>query len=382
MLRKLTPLFALLLLTALSYDSCSSTSATIARIKRDKMAKIGVFPFQAPRFYQHAEDRLGPDAELGKQIVEKMNAEWLEPGESVRRIQPVWVTRQDQNLIPALKNEEADFLLDIGVYKQEREEIDYSTPYSQSNVVLVISPNVKKLHPTGINGSKIGIRGGSAYEIFAKQKYPRAQLIPYDSFDEASMALKRGEVVGVIDDSYVAAYYLSETPGLTALEIVPGTLGSIELAVAMRKGDDQLAKLVNGVIRDMNGQYTTMLAEQDAGRLRKVEVRFAEREKKEKLANAPRQVTIRITKDPGSKVDIYRFANLSFTFTDGSKTYSSSPVGFQGRTGVASVSVPPGNYLVQLKKFNLSGSLNIGPESPSSVTMNIRFDTSGIMHIS
>ncbi len=383
MFRKLTPLFALLLLTSLGLDSCKKTSATAARIKREKMARIGVFPFQAPRFYPKGEERLGPDAELAKRIVEKMNAEWLEPGENARKIQPVWVTRQDQNLLPALKNEEADMLLGSGISKQRQEEIDFSTPYYRSDVILVISPNVRKLQPMGINASKIGIRGGSAYEDFVKEKYPRAQLTPYDSFDEACMALKRGEVVGVIDDKYIAAYYLSETPGMTPLEIVPGSLGSIEMAIGIRKDDEQLAELVNGVIGQMKGQYDAMLNEQEGDRLQKVSDRFKDRERREALAQSPRHVTIRITKDPGSRVDIYRFANLSFILTDGGgKSYPTSPVGFQGKTGLASVSVPPGSYRVSLPKFGIQGSLNIGTESPSSVSMNIRFDVGGGMHIS
>ncbi|MFB3906273.1 MAG: substrate-binding periplasmic protein [Acidobacteriota bacterium] len=356
----------------------------MARIKRDKMAKIGVFPFQAPRFYQRGEERLGPDAELGKRIVEKMNAEWLEPGESVRKIQPAWVARQDQNLIPALKNEEADVVLGSGISKQRQEELDFSTPYYTSDVVLVISPNVRKLDRTGINGSKIGIRGGSAYEDFVKERYPRASLTPFDSFDEACMALKRAEVVGVVDDKYLAAYYLSETPGMTALEIVPGSLGTIDMAVAMRKGDELLAEVVNAAVGEMKGQYASMLSEHDTGRVQKVLVRFDEREKREILAQAPRQVTIRISKDAGSRVDIYRFANLTFTLinTESGKSYSTSPVGFQQRTGFATASVPPGSYVVSLAKFGLRGSLNIGTESPSSVSVNIRFDASGTMHIS
>ncbi len=384
MFKKLTPLFALLLLTAVGLDSCKKTSATMARIKRDKMAKIGVFPFQAPRFYPKGEERVGPDAELGKRIVEKMNAEWIEPGESVRKIQPVWVTRQDQNLLPALKNEEADLLIGSGVTKQRQEEIDFSTSYYTSDVVLVISPNVRQLQPMGINASKIGIRGGSAYEDFVKGKYPRAQLIPYDSFDEACMALKRGEVVGVVDDKLVAAYYLSETPGMTALEIVPETLGSIEMAIGMRKGDELLAELVNRVIGEMKGQYESMLNEHEGDRLKKVADRTVNRLRIEGLAKAPRQVTIRISKDAGSKVDIYRFANLTFTLTntESGKSYSTSPVGFQQRTGFASASVPPGSYVVSLAKFGLRGSLNIGTESPNSVSVNIRFDVSGQMHIS
>jgi len=384
MLRKITPLFALLLLTAVGLESCESTSATVARIKRDKMAKVGVFPFQAPRFYPKGEERVGPDAELGKRIVEKMNAEWLEPEQSARKIQPVWVTRQDQNLLTALKNEEADLVMAAGVTRQRQEEFDFSTTYYTSDVVLVISPNVRKLKITEINGSKIGIRGGSAYEDYVKEKYPRAQLTPYDSFDEACFALKRAEVVGVIDDKYIAAYYLTETTGLNVLEILPGSLGTIDTAIAMRKDEEQLKEFVNGIIGEMKNQHASMLAEHDGGRLEKVLDRYPKRKKIEEMANAPRQVTIRISKDQGSRVDIYRFANLTFTLTntDSGKSYSTSPVGFQQRTGFASASVPPGSYVVSLAKFGLRGSLNIGTQSPNSVSVNIRFDTAGRMSIS
>ncbi|RPJ86527.1 MAG: hypothetical protein EHM18_05785, partial [Acidobacteria bacterium] len=284
----------------------------------------------------------------------------------------------------ALKNEEADLVLAAGVSKQQQEEIDYSTPYYTSDVVLVISPNVKKLKLTEINGSKIGIRGGSTYEDFVKEKYPRAQLTPYDSFDEACQALKRGEVVGVVDDKYVAAYYLTETTGLTVLEVLPGTLGSIDIAVAMRKDEEQLKELVDGVIAEMKSQHASMLAEHDGGRLQKVLKRHPERVRIEDLANAPRHVTIRISKDQGSRVDIYRFANLTFTLTntESGKSYSTSPVGFQQRTGFASASVPPGKYVVSLAKFGLQGSLNIGTQSPNAVSVNIRFDTAGRMSIS
>ncbi|HXK58954.1 MAG TPA: ABC transporter substrate-binding protein [Acidobacteriota bacterium] len=348
------------------------------------MAKFAVFPFQAPRYYPKGEDRIGPDAELAKAIVEQMNAEWLEPGQSTRQIEPVWVTRQTESLLSALRNEEADMALGIGITKKGQEEFDFSKPYYTSELVLVISPMVKKLHPTGINGSKIGVRAGGAIEEFVKEKYPRAEITPYDSLDEAILALKRGEVVGVIDDKYLAAYSLDTVPGVGYLEIVPGTLGTLEVAVAVRKGEAQMIELVNKVIAATSDQYQKTFAEHEAGRFEKVAVRFTQREEKEKLAQAPRHVTIRISKDRGSKVDIYKFANLTFTLTNTGtgQSYSSSPVGFKDRTGFASAQVPPGSYIISLPRFNFRTSANIGDQSPSSVTINIRFDSQDALHVS
>ncbi|RPI28724.1 MAG: amino acid ABC transporter substrate-binding protein [Acidobacteria bacterium] len=383
MLRKLVSLSVLLLFTAVGLTSCNPTSPTVAKIKREKMAKIGVFPFQPPRFYPKDTERIGPDSTLGQAIVERMNAEWLEPGESTRKIQPVWVERKSENLLPALKAEEADLALGAGITKARQEEFDFSKAYYTAEVVLVMSPTVKILQPSQISGSKIGVRGGSAMEDFAKEKYPGAQLTPYDSLDEAILALRRGEVYGVLEDKYLAAYSLDTMPGVSQIEIRPGNLGTIDTAVAARKGEEQLLELVNKIIDEKKGEYQKVFAEHEAGHYDKVIGRFKHREDLQKLALAPRQITIRISKDPGSKTDIYRFANLTFTLTEqgSGKSYSSSPVGFQQRTGIASATVPPGNYVIALPKFGLRTGLNIGKESGNSVSVNIRFDVNGQMRI-
>jgi ABC-type amino acid transport substrate-binding protein len=380
MTRKLLPLVVLPLALFFA-SSCGSSSKTVSSIKHDKMAKIGVAPFQAPRYYSQGEERVGPEAELGQRIVERMNQEWLEGSEG-RRIAPVWVNRSSQNLIPALKNGEASLLLGIGVTDELKEEMDFSTPYGQSNVVLILNPTVtRNLRPSTIKGARIAVRAGSAVEQLLKQK--EAETVAFDSLDEAVLALKRGEISGAADDHHMAAFALVEVPGVSNLELHPEPLGSVDIAAAVRKGDEPVLKLVNEVIGEWRDQYQEALNEHIGDRMEVVEKRYTDRVNREQRAQAPRQVTIRLSKEAGSPVDIYRFANLSFTFTDSQgRSYSTSRVDFHQRVGSCSVTVPPGSYAISLPKLGFRASTGISEQAPGSISITIRFQANGNVVVS
>jgi ABC-type amino acid transport substrate-binding protein len=377
MIKKLLPLFALL--GAVILNTACSSSPTQARIVRDKQAKIGASAFQAPLLYFKEREALGPDAELARRIVDKMNAEWLEPN-APRKIVPAWVNREGDALLPALRDE-ADFLLGVGVTKEaeEKGDITFSTPYYKSDLVLLHNPILRELTKEKTVGQRIGVRAGTAIEQIVKKTY-RAQPVPFETLDEAVLSLRRGEVGGVVDDQYMAAYSLDTLGGCGQLEIVPGSLGTVDIAAAVRKGDDELLTLINSVIAGMNGDYARILAENDAGRLAKVKQRYYARKKVEEERRRPRQVTIRIYKDPGSPVDVYRFANLSFTLTnvnDPAQVYTTSRVDFQGKVGYCNVTMPPGTYLMTQPKFGFTARVIIAENAERTVTLSIRFDKAG-----
>jgi ABC-type amino acid transport substrate-binding protein len=375
MTRKLPLLVVLPLL--MFAGSCGSSSKTVTSIRHDKMAKIGVAPFQAPRFYSQGEQRVGPEAQLAEHLVERMNQEWLEGAEG-RKIAPIWVNRTSQNLIPALKNGEASFLLGIGITDELKEELDFSIPYHRAEVVLILNPTVtRNLRPSTLKGAKVGVREGSAVAQMLKQKHG-ADIVPFDTLDEAVLALKRGEISGAADDQYMAAYALVELPGVSNLELYPEPLGSYDIAAAVRKGDESLLKLINEVIAESKDQYPSALKEHIGERVETVTKRYHDRVGREQRAQAPRQVTIRLSKEPGSPVDIYRFANLSFTFTDGQgRSFSTSRVDFQQRVGSCSVSVPPGSYAISLPQLGFRASTGISEQAPSSISITIRFQANG-----
>jgi hypothetical protein len=109
--------------------------------------------------------------------------------------------------------------------------------------------------------------------------------------------------------------------------------------------------------------------------------RHEERLDQARKASEPRDIAIRVARAKNYKIDIYKMANLRFVLTNqttGEKT-SSSPIRFEGSTAVAKATVPPGSYILALLKFKFRAGIDIGPNDPKQVPINIRLTSSGIV---
>ncbi len=389
MSKKILPLSLVSMAALLVLVSCGGgSSATIARMKKEKMVRAGTVLFQPPFMYQKGEDFTGADAKIGEQIQKKLNEEVMadEPGKS---LELRWIPRQHSTVGAAVANGENDFAIGVlGETDALKDSVQFSHTYYKSELVLIINPlHRKDLRPNTLSGAKIGVREGTAIQELVNAKYSGNTIVPYQTLDDAVLALKRAEIDAVIDDKYMAAYSLDTVPGVQPLEIVPNSsqdvIGLIPCAVAVGKKDDQLLKWVNEVIDQVNQQklYATWLNEAIGDRLARVEAWFPDRLKREQKAEQPRQVNIRITKAADLKgVDIYQMANLPFSLISqqGGKTYSSSRVDFKGRVGYASATVPPGTYTLSMPRFNLRATLVILPNDPNQVSINMHLDKSGV----
>lgn len=370
------------LLSSLLLLSCGGGATTVPDIQREKIAYVGTVPFEPPLLYQEEAALVGPDAELGQQIIEKLQ----ETSDSMvdTAIKLMWINRTYSSLIPALKNHEVHFIMGVfGITEERKKEILFSEPYYTSELVLVVNPVHKAITPDQLGTANIGVREGTGIESFVKQKYASSKFTPFKTLDDAILALRRSEVDCVIDDKYMAAYSLQETPGAGHMDFGPEILGSIECGVGMRQGDKPLLDLVNQVIAEnkSSGQYSSWLEQHSAGRVETVLARQQERLDQARKASEPRNVTIRVSRARNFTIDIYKMANLRFVLTNqstGEKT-SSSAIRFEGSTAVAAVTVPPGSYILALHRFNFRASVDIGPNDPKQVPINISLTSSGVV---
>lgn len=382
MLRKAF-LLGLLLAVALVLSGCGAAGAkTIEKIQKDKFAYVGTVPFEAPLMYQVGGELVGPDAELGNRIVARIQEDRVGPGSNEIRL--TWINRTYGGLPAALLNGEVDFVVGVFAITEERKKkIDFSNPYYTSELVLIINPVHRDLTPASLAGAKIGVREGTGVEEFVKQKYASSTIQPFKTLDDAVLALRRSEIDGVIDDRLMGAYSLGTVPGVGHMELVPETLGTVEVAVGLKKRDKALQELINEVIAEMQQENRfAQLAEEHVGDyLEQVNARRTERLALAKKAAEPREVTIRVSKDKNFDMDIYRMANLRFVFRDSAtgNSISTSQIGFQGSVGVASASVPPGNYQLTLPKFNFSTPVEIDPSDAKAVPINIRLTSGGVV---
>lgn len=351
---------------------------TLKQIEKEGYAYIAAVPFEAPFLHQVETVFVGPEPTLAKHIIQNI-------GKKLKKtdINPFWIQRDYKGLISALLNDEADFVISVFGKTNEREQqLSFSETYYTSELVVVINPSRNdKVRRENLGKVKIGVRAGTAGEKIVQTKYPKAKIISIDTLDESILQLRSGDVDAVIDDRIMAAYSLATMTGVSHLEILPDfVVERVECGVAVRKGENELLKIVNQTILDTRKNFQFWLNEQfDPELFQEVTDRYQKRQDWIKKANEPRRISIRISKSKSSDFDIYRVANLAYVLRNSEgDTFTSSKIDFQGRTGVSSVSVSPGIYSVTLTKFNTTfGELIIQPEDPAKITLNIRLQASG-----
>jgi polar amino acid transport system substrate-binding protein len=380
MFRKVLPLLALLVAGSLFSVSCGNSSGTMSKMRKERGVRVGMVPFQAPMIFQKQEF-VGPDAELVKRIHERLAGEVMD-SEAAAAFQIYWVPRPHASLVPALHNREIDMIVGaFGITDERKGEVAFSEPYYQSELVLIINPGHRDLRPNVLDRAKVGVPAGSATEHLVRQKYPDVNIVPFNTLDDAVLALRRSEVDAVIDDRNMAAYALDTVPGVGGLEVIPSPIATIDCAVAVRREDARLLEIVNQVVSEVKSEnlVAAWLEEHQGDRVARVEERHPKRVRAAELAEQPRQVLIRIQRGPGSRFDIYRVANLPFTLTNqgSGQSYTSSRIDFHGAIGMSSATVPPGAYVLALPRFNLRAQLVISPMDPNQVSVNIMVQQDG-----
>lgn len=362
--------------------SCGDSGSSVAKIQRDRVAYIGTVPFEPPLLYQKEGEVVGPDAEIGNRIVAEIQKR--RQTESSSDIRVLWINRTYPTLQTALQNGEVDFVLGVYAVTEERKkQLDFSEPYYQSELVVIINPVHKKLTVNELSGVTVGVREGSGVEEVLKARFSGVKTQPFRTLDDAVLALRRSEVDAVVDDRLMAAYVLATAPGVAHMEILPESIGSISCAVAARKGDKQLIEIANDIIAEIKkGDLYRQWVEAHRGfeLLQQVEIRHKERLAEEEKAKRARQILISVARAQNFDFDIYRMANLRFTFRNqqSGASFQSSPITFEGRTGKATASIPPGTYQFILERFNFSAPLDIIPADPDRVPITITISAAGV----
>ncbi len=379
MKRNLLPVFGLS--AALLLLAGCGTPSSLLSIKKDKVVLVATVPFEAPLLYQTGgEGLVGPEAEVAAKIVEKVNASIAAEGDTPNVVLR-WIIRSYGSLIAALENEEAHAVIAVfGVNEDRKRRVDFSTPVYTSSLALVINPVRRDLRPGILSTANIGVRADTEVQRWVKRQFSQSTITPFKTLDDAVLALRRGEVDGLIADRYMAAYALATLPGSSHLEILPEEVGRVECAVAVRKDDPEMLKLVEEAVAEVKQgkQYEKWLAEHDENRLEQVVGRHGERMKREL---GPRKIRIQVSKAAGYDFDIYRIANLTFQLVNqqSGKSHRSSRIRFRRRVGSCQAEAPPGSYALRLAKFKFPPlELQIDKEDGDEVNVSIRISGTGI----
>lgn len=222
------------------YYNTVNQEKIIARVKtREKLvAAVSISP---PFVCYDAQDKhfVGYDVDLIQAIADKIGV-------------PVEIKEvQFTSLLPAVKNGEADLALGaIHIRDRRKIHLNISKPYFQTGIVLVMRKETASSNKD-LNGKVVGVKtGGTSERVAQELKNKQVNIIVkhYRETEDYLQDLERGFIDAALNDmAHQIAY--NRTHG--NLVIVGEPLADYGLGVVMPKEDQDLLRIVDAVIEEM-----------------------------------------------------------------------------------------------------------------------------------
>ncbi|WP_137818767.1 ABC transporter substrate-binding protein [Pseudomonas sp. 2FG] len=228
-----------------------SSGATLA--KEWKEIRFGVNPAYPPFESTAADGSLqGFDIDLGNAICAEL------------KVKCVWVTNDFDGLIPALKARKIDAVLSsMTVTEARKKQIDFSDRLF-SGPTSIVTRKGSGLEPTAesLQGKAIGFQQGTIQEAYAKAKLAPGgvRLKAYQNQDQVYADLVSGRLDASIQDMLEAELSFLKSPQGADFQSSKGISDPLvpsDIAIGLRKGDDELKSMLNTAIQAMheNGTY-------------------------------------------------------------------------------------------------------------------------------
>ncbi len=236
-IRKITALvLALVLALAAASAALADGFRTLDEIKESGKIVIGLFSDKKPFGYVDENgDYQGYDVYLARRLAADLGVA-LEI-----------VSLDAPNRIEYLQSFKVDVVLANFTYTEDRaQQVDFALPYMK--VALgVVSPDAALItEAEQLNGKTLIVSKGTTAETFFEANYPEVNLLKFDSYTEAYIALIDGRGDALSTDNTEVLAWAIENPGFTVGIESLGSLDTINPAVS--KGNETLLAWINDEI--------------------------------------------------------------------------------------------------------------------------------------
>lgn len=224
--------------------STESAPSTIDEVvKRGKLVvgtAPGYFPFEMKDLDGNF---VGYDIDVGKAIAEslKVDVEFKQFG--------------FDGLIPALQTGEIDMILAGMTIRGDRAlAVSFSNPYYATGQVLMLpkgDTGTQSWEDLDKPGNKIAVSLGTTGALLAKDLFKEAEVIDFETFPDAALALIQGSASGVIYDEPAVRTY--ELMNKNSVRGVYDLISVENLGIAVRHNDLESVQWLNSFIHAYKG---------------------------------------------------------------------------------------------------------------------------------
>ena len=238
-MKRIVKIFSLVLALALVLSSSLALAdgfRTLDEIKDSKKIVIGLFSDKKPFGYvDEYGNYQGYDVYLARRLAEDL-------GVSLEI-----VSLDAPNRIEFLQSFKVDVVLANFTYTEDRaQQVDFALPYMKVALGVVSPDSALITAPEQLNGKTLIVSKGTTAETFFEANYPEVNLLKFDSYTEAYIALLDGRGDALSTDNTEVLAWAIENPGFTVGIESLGSLDTINPAVS--KGNETLLAWINDEI--------------------------------------------------------------------------------------------------------------------------------------
>lgn len=158
--------------------------------------------------------------------------------------------------IPMLQNGDIDAIIATMTITDERkQQVDFSDVYFKAGQSLLVKKGspIKSIADIKKGVKVLGAKGSTSVKNI-RDKAPDATVLEFDNYQDAFAALKAGQGDALTTDNAILFGMAKQDPNF---EVVGGNFTDEPYGIAVKKGNTELQKLINDVIKEMqqNGEY-------------------------------------------------------------------------------------------------------------------------------
>jgi len=182
------------------------------------------------------------------------------------------IVKQDwDGMIPGLQAKKYDAIIaSMSITEERKQKINFTGKYYNTPAVIVAKSDAAitlgadgNPTPDSLKGLKIGVQRATIHENFARANFPGAEIVVYDTADNANLDLTGGRLDARMDDILVLQDQVVKPNGDKYKVFGKGWTGGIlgeGAGIGVRKEDEQLRTALDEAIKAIrtDGTYKTL----------------------------------------------------------------------------------------------------------------------------
>ena len=218
-----------------------------------KKVRIGVEGAYPPFSYMTPEGKLaGFDIDIAYALGKAMGVE-------VELVAQDW-----DGIIPALLAKKYDAIIaSMSITEERKKKVDFTNKYYQTPAKFVVKKGaMKEFSPEAMKGKKVGVQRATIHDRYLTDNYGKTVTIKrYGTQDEAYLDIVAGRLDMLLADSVALSDGFLKKPEGKDYEFIGPDLADPKwfgdgAGIAIRKGEEDLAKMFNGAIDKIRADGT------------------------------------------------------------------------------------------------------------------------------